>query len=63
MGPWFKVSSERHEKPGIEPKTPGLQGALQVHQGGLYKKSHVMRKHVFAYAKSKVHISCMVNHN
>ena len=26
MGPWFKVSSERLEKPGIDPTIPGLQG-------------------------------------
>ena len=26
MGPRFKVPSERLEKPGIEPTTPGLQG-------------------------------------
>ena len=26
MGPWFKVSSERREKPGIKLMTPGLQG-------------------------------------
>ena len=28
---WFKVSSERLEKPGIEPTTPGLQGELLNH--------------------------------
>ena len=28
MWPWFKVSSERLEKPGIEPTTPSLQGEL-----------------------------------
>ena len=26
MGPRFRVSSERLEKPGIEPTTPGLEG-------------------------------------
>ena len=26
MGPRFRVSSERHEKPGIEPTTPSLEG-------------------------------------
>ena len=26
MGPWFRVSSKRLEKPGIEPMTPGLEG-------------------------------------
>ena len=26
MGPRFRVSSERLGKPGIEPKTPGLDG-------------------------------------
>ena len=26
MGPQFKVSSDRQEKPGVKPWTPGLQG-------------------------------------
>ena len=26
MGPRFRVSSERLEKPGIKPMTPGLEG-------------------------------------
>ena len=31
MGPQVKVSSERLEKPGIEPTTPGLQGEYLNH--------------------------------
>ena len=31
MGPRFKVSSERLEKPGIEPRTPRLQYAKLNH--------------------------------
>ena len=31
MGPRFKVSSERLEKPVIEPTTPGLKGELLYH--------------------------------
>ena len=45
-GPWFKVSSERLEKPGIDLPTSGLvvvkfnpcplNGALKVHCGLIY---------------------------
>ena len=31
MGPWLRVSSERLEKPGIEPTTPGLEGEQLNH--------------------------------
>ena len=31
MGPRFRVSSERLEKPGIEPRTPGLEGEQLNH--------------------------------
>ena len=31
MGPRFRVSSERLEKPGIEPTTPGLEGGQLNH--------------------------------
>ena len=31
MGPRFRVSSERLEKPGIEPTTPGLEGEQLNH--------------------------------
>ena len=31
MGPRFRVSSERLEKPGIEPMTPGLEGEQLNH--------------------------------
>ena len=31
MGPRFRVSSERLEKPGIEPTTPGLEGEQVNH--------------------------------
>ena len=31
MGPRFSVSSERLEKPGIEPTTPGLEGEQLNH--------------------------------
>ena len=31
MGPRFRVSSERLEKPGIEPTTPGLEGKQLNH--------------------------------
>ena len=31
MGPRFRVSSERLEKPGIEPWTPGLEGEQLNH--------------------------------
>ena len=31
MGPGFRVSSERLEKPGIEPTTPGLEGEQLNH--------------------------------
>ena len=31
MGPRFRVSSERLEKPGIEPSTPGLEGEQLNH--------------------------------
>ena len=31
MGPQFKVSSERLEKPGIKPTTPGLVGEQLNH--------------------------------
>ena len=30
-GPRLKVSSDRLEKPGIEPTTPGLQGKSLIH--------------------------------
>ena len=30
-GPQLKVSSDRLEKPGIEPATPGLQGKWLIH--------------------------------
>ena len=30
-GPRLKVSSDRLEKPGIEPATPGLQGKGLIH--------------------------------
>ena len=30
-GPWFKVSSDRLVKRGIEPATPGLQGKPFIH--------------------------------
>ena len=30
-GPRLKVSSDRLEKPGIEPATPGLQGKWLIH--------------------------------
>ena len=30
-GPRLKVSSDRLEKPGIEPGTPGLQGKWLIH--------------------------------
>ena len=39
MGPPFRVSSERVEKPGIDPTTPGLEGeqlnhyAMEASQG------------------------------
>ena len=31
MGPRFRVSSKRLEKPGIEPTTPGLEGEQLNH--------------------------------
>ena len=31
MGPRFRVSSERLEKPGIEPTNPGLEGEQLNH--------------------------------
>ena len=31
MGPRFRISSERLEKPGIEPTTPGLEGKQLSH--------------------------------
>ena len=31
MGPQFRVSYERLEKPGIEPTTPGLEGEQLNH--------------------------------
>ena len=31
MGPRFRISSERLEKPGIEPTTPGLEGQQLNH--------------------------------
>ena len=31
MGPRFRVSSERLEKPGIEPTTPGFEGEQLYH--------------------------------
>ena len=31
MGPRFKVSSDRMEKPGIKHATPGLQGTWFIH--------------------------------
>ena len=31
MGPGFRVSSERLEKPGIKPTTPGLEGEQLNH--------------------------------
>ena len=33
MGPRLRVSSERLEKPGIEPMTPGLEGEQLNHYG------------------------------
>ena len=68
MGPRLRVSSERLDKPGIEPTTPGLDGRgrgfdpglLQSHGSMLYQlreMSLVMRKPVFAHAKTKTQIS------
>ena len=68
MGPRLRVSSERLEKPGIEPTTPGLEGRGRGFGPGLLKShgsilcqlremSLVMRKPVFAYAKTKTQIS------
>ena len=36
MGRRFRVSSERLEKPGIEPTTPGLEGEQLIRHGGFY---------------------------
>ena len=39
MGPRFRVSSERLEKPGIKPTIPGLEGEQLNHNViGAYKK-------------------------
>ena len=44
-GPWLKVSSDRLEKPGIEPATPGLQGKRLIH----YTTAAPKKKSVFGY--------------
>ena len=36
---WLKFSSNRLEKPGIEPVTPGLQGDLLIHYNTVYPSS------------------------
>ena len=41
-GPWLKVSSDRLEKPGIEPATPCLQGKRFIHYATVAPTNYII---------------------
>ena len=51
-GPRLKVSSDRLEKPGIEPATPGLQGKWLIHYSTAAPQDLVYWKGITVYVIS-----------
>ena len=52
MGPQHKVSSDRLEKPGIEPTTPGLEGKWLIHYNTAAPQDLVYWKGITVYVIS-----------
>ena len=70
MGPRFKVSSERLEKPGIKLTTPGLQGEYLNHYTRLASKGffldllcivHCVQEWGWHFCKGSMCFSCIIN--